>query len=61
MVKFSKDVDESQKSVPNLIFDKFAKCVKTDRLFDGVSDDLIMIVRKKKPTKSEIEKLLRKT
>jgi len=44
----------------DLIFDKFAGYVGTDRLFDGISDDLITIVRKKKPSKSEIEKLLRK-
>jgi len=48
-----------QKSVPNLIFDKFAKYITNDGLFKGVSDDLITLVRKRKPSKTQIEKLLR--
>ena len=49
----------SQKSVPDLIFDKFAEYVRNDGLFNGVSDNLITLIRKKKPNKTEIEKLLR--
>ena len=49
----------SQKSVLDLIFDKFAEYVGNDGLFDGVSDNLITLVREKKPSKTEIEKLLR--
>jgi hypothetical protein len=60
-VKIFKEAEGSQKSVSDLIFDKFAEYVRKDRLFDGVSEDLITLVRKKKPNKSEIEKLLRKT
>jgi len=48
-----------QKSVPDLIFDKFAEYVKNDGLFKGVSDDLVALVREKKPSKTKIEKLLR--
>lgn len=48
-----------QKPVPDLIFDKFAEYIRNDGLFKGVSDDLITLVRKKKPSKTEIEKLLR--
>jgi len=48
-----------QKSVPNLIFDKFAEYITNDGLFKGVSDDLITLVRKRKPSKTQIEKLLR--
>lgn len=48
-----------QKSVPNLIFDKFGEYITNDGLFKGVSDDLITLVRKRKPSKTQIEKLLR--
>lgn len=48
-----------QKSVPNLIFDKFAQYITNDGLFKGVSDDLITLVRKRKPSKTQIEKLLK--
>jgi len=48
-----------QKSVPDLIFDKFAEYIRNDGLFKEVSDDLIILARKRKPSKTEIEKLLR--
>lgn len=48
-----------QKPVPDLIFDKFAEYIRNDGLFKGVSDDLITSVRKKKPSKTEVERLLR--
>jgi len=49
-----------KKSVRNLIFDKFAEAVAKDDLFKGISDDLASLVRQKKPSKTEIENLLRK-
>lgn len=48
-----------QKSVSDLIFDKFAESIKKDGLFGGISDDLVALARRKRPSKSEIEKLLR--
>jgi len=50
----------AKKSVRNLIFDKFAEAVGKDDLFKGISDDLAGLVRQGKPSKTEIENLLRK-
>lgn len=50
----------SQKSVSDLIFDKFAESVEKDALFKGISADLVTIVREKKSNKAELQKLLRK-
>lgn len=47
-----------QKSVPDLIFDKFKKFIVEDDLFDGISDDLLVLVRSN--LKKDIEELLRK-
>lgn len=49
-----------QKSVSDLIFDKFAESIKKDGLFVGISDDLAALARQKRPSKSEIERLLRR-
>jgi len=57
----SRDINTSNKSVPDSIFDKFVEYVRNDGLFNGISDNLITLVRRKKPNKNEIEKLLRKT
>lgn len=50
-----------QKSVSDLIFDKFAESIKNrNDLFEGISDDFISLVRQKRPSKVNIEKLLRR-
>ena len=49
-----------QKTVSNLIFDKFAESIERDALFKGISEDLISMVRKTKSSKAEIQKLLEK-
>lgn len=49
-----------KKSVQNLIFDKFAQTIEKDDLFKGISDDLASLVRQGRPSKAEIESLLRK-
>ena len=48
-----------QKSVPDLILDKFAESIEKDDLFGEISGDLIALVRERK-SKAMIEKLLRK-
>ncbi len=48
-----------QKSVLDLIFDKFAESIEKDDLFGEISGDLIALVRERK-SKAMIEKLLRK-
>ena len=49
-----------KKSVPDLIFDRFAEAVEKDNLFKGISKDLVKLVRRGKSGKSEIENLLRR-
>lgn len=48
----------TQKTVSDLIFDKFAESIEKDDLFKEISKDLISLVREKKCSKAEIEKLL---
>ena len=48
-----------QKSVPDLILDKFAGSIEKDDLFGEISGDLIALVRERKG-RAMIEKLLRK-
>ena len=48
-----------QKSVSDLIFDKFAESIKKDGLFAEISDDLIALVHQKRHSTSDIEKSLR--
>lgn len=50
-----------QKSVPELIYDKFAEFVGKDALFTGISDDLDKQVRVKKKSEKEISTLLSKS
>jgi len=50
----------TKKSVRDLIYDKFAEAVGKDDLFKESSDDLVSLVRQGKPSKTEIESLLRK-
>ena len=50
----------TQKSVPDLIYDKFAESVSKDTLFDAISDDLLKQVRAKKKSEKEISSLLSK-
>jgi hypothetical protein len=50
----------SKKSVRDSIFDMFAEAVGNDPLFKGISEDLVNTVKKGKPSKSEIETLLRR-
>lgn len=50
----------NQKSVPDLIYDKFAESVSRDALFNGISDDLLKQVRVKKKSEKEISSLLSK-
>ena len=47
--------------MPDLILDEFAECISNDKLFHQIAQELIDTVQKKKPSKSQIEKLLRKT
>ena len=50
----------SQKSVPDLIFDRFAESIEKDVLFKGIFADLATLVRGKKHSKAELQNLLRK-
>jgi len=49
-----------KKSVSDLIFDKFAKAIEKDDLFKGISENLVKLVRQGRPSKTEIESLLRR-
>lgn len=49
-----------QKSVSDLIFDKFAKNVEGDALFQGISVELSNAVRAEKRKKAEIISILKK-
>ena len=49
-----------QKSVSDLIFDKFAERIEADALFKGISADLVDLIRGKKCSKTELQNLLRK-
>jgi len=48
-----------QKSVTDLVFDRFAESIEKDDLFRGLSTDLISLVRQKKASKAEIKRLLK--
>jgi len=48
------------KSVSDLIFDKFADLVKSDAVFNGISSELEIAVRSEKPKKVDIVKVLQK-
>lgn len=50
----------AQKSVSDLIFDKFAELVSGDCVFEGVASDLDAAVRAEKPKKADIIKSLQK-
>jgi hypothetical protein len=50
----------SQKSVSDLIFDKFAELVKNDVVFEGVASELDVAIRTEKPKKADIIKILQK-
>ena len=50
----------TQKSVPDLIYDKFAEFVGRDSLFSGISEDLLKQVCAKKKSEKEISNLLSK-
>lgn len=49
-----------QKSVSDLILEKFAENIKKDELSAGISEDLIALVSQKKHSKSDIKKMLRR-
>lgn len=49
-----------QKSVSDMIFDKFAESIEKDALFKDISADLVDLVRGKKHSKTELQNLLRK-
>ena len=49
-----------EKSVPDLIYDKFAESISKDALFNAISDDLLKQVRAKKKSEKEIFSLLSK-
>lgn len=49
-----------QKSVSDLILEKFAENIKKDELSAGISEDLIALVSQKKHGKSDIKKMLRR-
>lgn len=48
-----------QKSVTDLVFDKFAESIEKDDLFSEISTDLIALVRQKKTNKAEFKRLLK--
>lgn len=50
----------SEKTVSDMIFEKFATAIKDDVLFSSVSDDLVLAMRQKHG-KKKIRDLLRKT
>lgn len=50
----------TQKSVPDLIYDKFAESVNKDAQFNGISNDLLKQVRAKKKSEKEISAVLSK-
>lgn len=50
----------SQKSVSNLIFDKFTELVKNDIVFEGVASELDAAVRAEKPKKADLAKIFQK-
>jgi hypothetical protein len=49
----------SEKTVSDVIFEKFANSIKNDALFSSISDDLVLAIRQKQG-KSKIKDLLRK-
>jgi len=49
----------SRKSVSELIFDKFAEKIRSNDLFEGISDDLISLVNQRASEK-EIKELLKR-
>ena len=49
------------KSVTNMILDKFARRVRDDALFKGIYEELIALMRSKKPEKEKIKAILEKT
>jgi hypothetical protein len=49
----------SEKTVSDMIFEKFANSIKNDALFSSISDDLVLAIRQKQG-KSKIKDLLRK-
>jgi hypothetical protein len=57
---FSQGYFMIKKSVPDLIYDKFAELVGEDSLFSGIFDDLLKQVRAKKKSEKEITNLLSK-
>ncbi|MDH5734237.1 MAG: hypothetical protein OEY88_10735 [Candidatus Bathyarchaeota archaeon] len=49
-----------KKPVSDLIFDKFAEAIEKDDLFKGISKNLVSLVRRERPSKTEIKDLLRR-
>ena len=49
----------SEKTVSDMIFDKFAESIKEDTLFSNISADLVIAMREKHG-KSKIKELMRK-
>ncbi|MEM2112313.1 MAG: hypothetical protein QXX08_10645 [Candidatus Bathyarchaeia archaeon] len=49
----------NQKSVTDLIFDRFAESIEKDDLFKGISADLVALVLQKRANKAEIMKILK--
>ena len=49
----------AEKTVPELIFDKFNESIKDDKLFSNISADLVNAMREKYG-KNKIKELLRK-
>jgi len=50
----------TQKTIPELIFDKFLEQLSKDNLFKGISKQLFSIIKQEKCSKTEIEYLLNK-
>lgn len=49
----------TQKSIPDLICEKFKGILDKDKLFEGLSEELFSKITQKKVDRKEIEKLLK--
>ena len=49
-----------QKTISDLIYDKFSEFIKKDDLFKNISVDLILAIKEKRCSKNEIESLFKR-
>ena len=50
----------AEKSVTDMIFEKFAQNVAGDSIFKGICEELVALMQSKKPGKDEIKAILEK-